>query len=174
MGQDALGLGLWFLFRLRFVGGLGLFLRFRSGVRLRFAFWLSDGLAFGDSLRGSGLSLRFGSPCASFGLGRRLRFAFRLSDGLAFRDGLGFGNSLGLFPLLKAVPLEEALHPASRVHDAVLAGEERMTPAAYLDVQMRLGGAGLEGVAAGADDGRFYVLWMDIRLHGRPQLLLGA
>jgi hypothetical protein len=129
-GEDALGLGLWFLFRFRFGGGLGLFLRFRSGLRLLFAFCLSN--------------------------------------------GLGFGNSLAPFPLLEAVALEEALHAASRVHDAVLAGEEGMTPAAHLDVQMRLGGAGLKGVATGADDGRLYVFWMNIRLHGRPQLLLGA
>jgi hypothetical protein len=92
----------------------------------------------------------------------RLPFAFCPNDGL------------GLLLLLKAVALEEALHAARRVHDAVFAGEEGMTVAAYLDVQTRLGGAGLEGVPAGADDGRFYVFWMDVRFHGRPQLLLGA
>jgi hypothetical protein len=58
----------------------------------------------------------------------RLPFAFCLSD------GLGFSNSLGPLLLLKAVALEEALHAASRVHDAVFAGEEGMTVAAYLDV----------------------------------------
>ena len=109
---------------------------------------------------GSGLSL----PLLS---GSRLLLAYCLSDGLSF------GSSLGLF-LLKAVALEEALHAASRVHDTVLAGEEGMTAAAHLHVQARLGGAGLEGVAAGADNGRFYIFRMDIRLHGRPQLLLGA
>jgi hypothetical protein len=129
-GEDALGLALWFLFRWKLDGGLGLCLPLLSAARLLFAYCLSDGLSF--------------------------------------------GSSLGLSFFLKAVAFEEALHAASRVHDAVLAGEEGMTVTAHLYVQARLGGAGLEGVAAGADNGRFYIFRMDIRLHGRPQLLLGA
>jgi hypothetical protein len=133
---------------------LGLALRFLFRSRL-------DG--------GSGLSL----PLLS---GSRLLLAYWLSDGLGFGSslGLGFGSRLGLFFFLKAVAFEEALHAASRVHYTVLAREEGMTAAAHLHVQARLGGAGLEGVAAGADNGRFYIFRMDIRLHRRPQLLLGT
>src|SRR6266516_1884598 len=68
---------------------------------------------------------------------------------------------------LEAVLALEALDPAGRVHQLLLAGEERMARRADLDVDRRHGGAGLDDVAAGTDDGRLLVPRMDAFLHGR-------
>src|SRR3989339_706635 len=46
----------------------------------------------------------------------------------------------------------EFLHAAGGVHEPLLAGVERMAGRADLQLDELLGGAGLEGVAAGADD----------------------
>src|SRR5438445_3298041 len=68
---------------------------------------------------------------------------------------------------LEAVFALEALDPAGRVDQLLLAGEERMAGRADLDVDGRHGGAGLDDVAAGTDDGRLLVPRMNAFLHGR-------
>src|SRR5437867_8514715 len=68
---------------------------------------------------------------------------------------------------LEAVFALEALDPAGRVDQLLLAGEERMARRADLDVDGRHGGAGLDDAAAGTDDGRLLVARMNAFLHGR-------
>src|SRR5690606_35656660 len=57
--------------------------------------------------------------------------------------------------------------PAGRVHQLLLAGEERMARGADLDVDVGRGRTRLEGVSAGAVKRRRLVLRMDLRLHTR-------
>src|SRR5207253_5224834 len=73
-------------------------------------------------------------------------------------------------------PALEALDPATRVHQLLLAGVERVASGADLDVDLGFRRAGLEGAPAGADDVREDVLGMDLRLHLDPryQRLFGA
>src|SRR6187397_3437599 len=59
----------------------------------------------------------------------------------------------------------EALDPAARVHQLLLARVERVAGGAHLDVQLRLRRAGHELVAARAGDVRDDVLGMDVGLH---------
>src|SRR5438445_12404688 len=54
---------------------------------------------------------------------------------------------------LEAVFALEALDPAGRVDQLLLAGEERLAGRADIDVDGRHGGAGLDDVAAGTDEG---------------------
>src|SRR5207248_10759858 len=95
----------------------------------------------------------------------------------ALEDGLpadrGAHRSLGLVGLLAAGLLEpalEALDAATGVHQLLLARVERVAGRADLDVQLGLGGARLELVAAGAANGREDVLGMDAGLHGLPRI----
>src|SRR3954452_23598713 len=60
----------------------------------------------------------------------------------------------------------EALHAATRVDQLLLARVERMAVRADLHVDLRLGRAGRELVAAGAADVSLDVLGMDVGLHG--------
>src|SRR3974390_918181 len=88
---------------------------------------------------------------------------------------LGFGRRLGLLGLLALVPvvlLLELLDAARRVHVLHLAGEERMARRADFDGDILLGAARLEFVAATALDGRFFILGMDVFLHGILQNLI--
>src|SRR5947208_15551467 len=59
----------------------------------------------------------------------------------------------------------EPLDPAAGVDQLLLAGVERMAGRADLDVELRLGGARIELVAARASDVREYVLGVDLSLH---------
>src|SRR6202162_1006031 len=67
---------------------------------------------------------------------------------------------------LLLVTLAEAFHPAGRVHELLLAGEEGMTVAADLDAQLLLRGVGRPGHAAGAVDQHFVVFGMQVLFHG--------
>src|SRR5215210_3375856 len=60
----------------------------------------------------------------------------------------------------------EALHAATRVDQLLLARVERVAVGADLHVDLRLGRAGRELVAAGAADVSLDVLGMDVGLHG--------
>ena len=70
------------------------------------------------------------------------------------------GNAAGAAGLLEAAL--EALHPATRVHQLLLARVERVAGGADLDVQVRLRRARVELVAAGAAHVRQDVLGMDL------------
>src|SRR5436190_1611421 len=59
----------------------------------------------------------------------------------------------------------EALHPAARVHELLLARVERVAVRADLDVELGSGRSRLERVPAGARHGRDDVLGMDVGLH---------
>src|ERR1700741_510872 len=73
------------------------------------------------------------------------------------------GGVLGLHPVLPA----EALDAARRVHQLLLAGEERMAVRTDFDVQRLLhGGARLDHVPADADDLGVEVGGVDALLHG--------
>src|SRR6185295_2174710 len=69
-------------------------------------------------------------------------------------------------PALDAVLAVEPLDPTGRVHQLLLAGEERMARRADLDVDGRDRGARLDDMAAGADDRRLVVPRMNTFLHG--------
>src|SRR5919108_4650683 len=64
----------------------------------------------------------------------------------------------------------EALHPAARVEQLLLARVERVAVRADLDVQLGLRRARLELVAAGAANGRQDVLGMDAGLHSPARI----
>src|SRR3989442_14383 len=68
--------------------------------------------------------------------------------------------------LFRRVPLVEAVDAPLDVEDVLLTREERVALGADLDVELRLGRAGRERVAAGADDLRLDVFRMDLCLHG--------
>ena len=59
----------------------------------------------------------------------------------------------------------EALHAAARVHELLAAGVEGVALGADLDVQLRLGRARAELIAAGAANVRLDVLGMDSLFH---------
>ena len=67
---------------------------------------------------------------------------------------------------LRAEALREPLDAALGVDQLLLAREERVAHVADFEVQLRLGGARLEGVAAGAAHFDFLILRMNPRLHG--------
>jgi hypothetical protein len=67
--------------------------------------------------------------------------------------------------LLHLVPSLELLHPLCSVYDAPLPGEKRVTLAAKLYLEHRLGRTNSEAVAAGAGNLSFHVFRMDILLH---------
>src|SRR5947209_2270576 len=67
---------------------------------------------------------------------------------------------------LLAVTTIEAINAPGRVHKLLLARKERVTGGADFDVQVVLARrVCLEGLAAGAGDCDFVVLWMDSLLH---------
>ena len=73
------------------------------------------------------------------------------------------GLRLGGLALVLAA---EAVDAAGRVHEALLAREVRVALGAHFDVNVVRRRAGLELIAAGADDGQLLVLGMQIGLHG--------
>src|SRR5947199_2135845 len=83
-------------------------------------------------------------------------------------------GALSALGLLEA-PLE-ALDPAARVDELLLAGVERMAGRAHLDVQLGLRGTGRERVSAAAMHGGEDVIGLDLGLHGRARIAgaLGA
>ena len=64
-----------------------------------------------------------------------------------------------------AVPLLEAIDPSAAVHKLLPAREERMALAADFDLELTLGGAGNEGLTAGAAHDGLAVRRLDIFLH---------
>src|SRR5438105_1429405 len=64
----------------------------------------------------------------------------------------------------------EALDPAARIHELVLARVERVAVRADLHVQLGLRGARLERVPAGAGHVREHVVGMDAGLHGPARI----
>jgi hypothetical protein len=62
----------------------------------------------------------------------------------------------------------EPLHPSARVHELLLARVERVAFGADLDMKVRLRGARLKLVAAGAANGREDIVGVDVGLH-RPR-----
>src|SRR5437763_4226477 len=77
-------------------------------------------------------------------------------------------GALSALGLLEA-PLE-ALDPAARVDELLLAGVERMAGRAHLDVQLGLRGTRRERVSAAAMHGGEDVIGMDLGLHGRARI----
>src|SRR5215471_6174616 len=75
------------------------------------------------------------------------------------------GGALG--PLEPAL---EALHPAARVDELLLARVERVAVRADLDVELGLCGPRLERVPAGARHRREHILRMDVGLHGSARI----
>jgi hypothetical protein len=74
----------------------------------------------------------------------------------------------GLLPGGSRVLLAELVDATGGIDDLLLAGVERMTVRAHLDLQVvPQGRAGLEGVPAGAADGDLFVLGMGGRFHGQ-------
>ena len=67
--------------------------------------------------------------------------------------------------LLTAEALVEALNTSAGVDQLLLTSVERMALGANFDVDLRLGGTGLDDVAACAGDGAVNVIRMDTLLH---------
>src|SRR6478736_2660167 len=67
-------------------------------------------------------------------------------------------------------PALEAFHTAAGVEQLLLPGVEGMAVGADLHVELRLGGAHLELVAAGAANGRQDVLGMNVGLHSSARI----
>src|SRR5262245_56939883 len=84
----------------------------------------------------------------------------------AGRRGAGVARSA-----LLAVFAVETLDPAGGVHELLLAGEEGMARRADLDVDALPRGAGLDDIAAGADDCALLVAGMNAFLHGEGRIL---
>ena len=83
---------------------------------------------------------------------------------------LGFGGRggfLGLLALVPAVLLMELLDAARRIDELHLAGEERMARRADFGVDVLLGAARGELVAATAGDGGFFILGVNVFFHGK-------
>src|SRR5262249_25143180 len=80
----------------------------------------------------------------------------------------------GLRGLRLGQTLLELVHAPGGVDELLLAGVKRMTHVANADDDDRLGGAGLDHVAAGATDFRVYILRMNLCFHKRPQNLTPA
>ena len=66
----------------------------------------------------------------------------------------------------QAVLSLESFHSPGRIHQFLLAGEERMTLGADLQADIALGGTRLEGFPAGAGNRYLDVFRMNFRLHG--------
>ena len=66
---------------------------------------------------------------------------------------------------LQTVALLEAIYSSAAVDQLLTAREERVALAADFDLQLALGGAGKEGLAAGTAHDRFAVRRMNIFLH---------
>lgn len=67
--------------------------------------------------------------------------------------------------LAKIEPPVEAIHAAAGVHQLLLARKERMALGADFHPDLRLGGTGLDDIAAGAANHRRSILGMDSVFH---------
>ena len=111
-------------------------------------------------------------------MGGRLVWQGRLGvGGLGGRAGWGCAftrpYSRGERGFLAAV--EAAVEPfdaALGVYDALFAGVEGVALAAYFDAEGGFGGAGLEGVAAGAGHGGVVEAGVDVGFHGGGGFLI--
>ena len=74
-------------------------------------------------------------------------------------------EAVSILPGLHAVALLEAVDTAAGVNQLLLAGKERVALGADFNAQLLLGGAGHEGIAAHAGDGRLLILRVDAFLH---------
>ena len=83
---------------------------------------------------------------------------------------LGLGGS-GLGGLCFGHALLEFINTAGGIDELLLAGEERMADVADADQNDRLGGAGLNHVAASATDFRFLIFRMNFSFHKRRKNL---
>jgi hypothetical protein len=104
----------------------------------------------------------------SHGPGSRAAHHDTLQDSLAAdrgAHGLSPQVTLGASGLFE--PALEALDAAARIHELLLARVKGVALRADLDVQLRLRGACLELVTAGAANGRDDVLGMNVSLHLR-------
>lgn len=85
--------------------------------------------------------------------------------------GCGSGSRGGRRRLVQAgaqaVFSLKSFHAPGRIHQFLLAGEERMTLGADLQADVALGGTRLEGFPAGAGNRNLDVFRMDFRFHGR-------
>ena len=77
-----------------------------------------------------------------------------------------FGRLLGLG---FAVFTVEFFYTPGSIEKLLLAGVERMTVGAYLNVYILHGGVGLDLMPTGTMDGDFEILWMNIRFHELPR-----
>ena len=90
---------------------------------------------------------------------------FRFFFSFLLLGGLGYFGRFLLFSSFFS-HLLETVDPAGRIHDLLLAGVERMAGGADFHLHLFDGGAGLDNVAARADDfGVSEVLWVDVFLH---------
>src|SRR6266540_989350 len=88
------------------------------------------------------------------------------------RAGQAPPRSLLAGPRPLAEPALELLHPATDVHDLLLAGVERVARRTHLDVDVATlrGATGDEGVPTGAGHVRDDVVRVDVRLHVLPSM----
>src|SRR4030095_13292614 len=87
------------------------------------------------------------------------------------RRAAACGRELGPLPLrrrgrLALVLALEALHPAGRVPELLLARIERVALRAHFDADIGLGGPGLDDLAARTGNRGVHVLRMNASLHG--------
>lgn len=76
-----------------------------------------------------------------------------------------FRGKRGLSGLRLGGALLEFVHASGGVHELLLTGVKRVADVANTDDNHRLGGAGLDYVAAGATNLRIHIFRMDVRLH---------
>src|SRR6266511_455725 len=79
----------------------------------------------------------------------------------------GGGGGLGLGGLRLGQALLEFVHATGGVHKLLLAGVKRVADIADTDQNRRLGGAGLDHIAAGATDFRIHILRMNVGFHNK-------
>ena len=97
---------------------------------------------------------------------RMLRALFRKTLFLLFLRGEG-----GLCGLRLGGALLELVHATGGVHELLLTSVKGMAHVTNTDDDRRLGGAGLDHVAAGATDFRIHILRMNVCFHKRPHKL---
>jgi len=122
--------------------------------------------------------LQLGGILGRGGIGEEPFHLLRPLHGLAESGlhGLRLGPRRGGLGLVLPA---EAIHPACRIHQALLAGEIRVALGAHLDVNRARGGPGLERIAAGAHGRELAVLGVKIGLHerlrvpGKPRKIKG-
>ncbi len=127
------------------------------------------GRSLSGSLGGFGLGL-LGVLSSTLSLLSSLGFALGLLSGLELGSlrslsGLLLGLSLGDHVGSRAELVGKTLDASTGVDELLGAGEERVALVADVDLQLALGGASGEDVAAGALDGALNVFGMNSLLH---------